>query len=69
MIGASSGALDLIVGGGHIDFDAIPEMKVGRGDILIQSFLCCLSNEVFVRGSETMECFDGGAQCRDENLR
>ncbi len=69
MVGASSGALNLIVGGGHIDFDAIPEMKVGRGAILIQSFLCCLSNEMFVHGSKTIECFDGSAKCRNESLR
>ena len=69
MIRASSGALELGMGRGYINFDAVVNGEMGRGAEFIQTFLCCLRHEGFVRGRETMEGGDGDAQCGDEGLR
>ena len=69
MIGASSGALELGMGRGYINFDAVVNGEMGRGAEFIQTFLCCLRHEGFVRGRETMEGGDGDVQCGDEGLR
>jgi hypothetical protein len=43
VLGSSSGALDLSVGGGHIDFDAVSKGKVGRNAMFVKAFGgCCL---------------------------
>ena len=69
MVGASSGALDLGMGRGHIYFNSIVEEKMCRGAKLVETFLCCLRDEGFVRHGEAMESQDRRAESCDKFLR
>jgi hypothetical protein len=55
VLGASSGTLDLGVGGEHVNFHAVAQGEVSRNTMLIEAFGgVCLYVGV-VRRSETME--------------
>ncbi len=69
MVGSSSGALDLGMGRGHIDFNAIIDDKMGRGAKFVETILCCLCDEGFVRHGEAMESLDRRAQSCNEFVR
>jgi hypothetical protein len=52
-VGLASGALELGVGGGHIDFYAVAEGEVGGDAVFVKaSHGCCLHIGV-MRGGET----------------
>ena len=69
MIRASSGALDLGMGWGYINFYPVFKAEMGGGATFVQTFLCCLRNEGFVRQSKAMESQDRRAESGDEVLR
>ena len=68
---SSSGALDLGVGGRHVDLDTIVELKVGGSAVLIESFGCFLLHIGVVRSGEAMEggggCLQGLSECGGRN--
>ncbi len=66
MVGAASGAKKLRVSWRYVNFYTISECKSLGGAAFVESFLCCLCHEDFVRGSESVKCLDGDAKSVDE---
>lgn len=62
VLGSSTGALDLSVGGGHVDFDAVVKGEVGRGTMLIQACGGCFLHVGVVGRSKTVESSGGRAE-------
>jgi hypothetical protein len=69
VLGSSSGALDLSVGGGHVYFNAVVKGEVGRSTMLIKAFDGCCLHVGVVGRSKAVESSGGRAESVGIGLR
>ncbi len=62
MFGAAAGTFELVVGGGHIDFYALPKLEQGGSALKVEAFGCC-ALQVFAVG--TGVAMEGGDRYLD----